>query len=118
MQAYICPLTFVNTTRGAVNDELARKGSPLSGSPLPAANDRHEARCCQYPHHNCKWPVARYSRRMTDDLTTVVLGAIERAPQWIRRDLDSKDRVVRIQAEESLAATIADALRKTEKLPT
>lgn len=52
---------------------------------------------------------------MTDDLTTIVLGAIERAPQWIRRDLESRDRVVRIQAEESLAAMIADTLRKTEK---
>lgn len=56
--------------------------------------------------------------RMTDDLTTVVLGAIARAPQWIRRDLESKDRVVRIRAEESLAAMIADALRKTDELPT
>ena len=52
---------------------------------------------------------------MTDDLTTIVLGAIERAPQWIRRDLESRDRVVRIQAEESLAAMIADTLRKTEE---
>ena len=53
--------------------------------------------------------------RMTDDLTTVVLRAIERAPQWIRRDLESKDRVMRTQAEESLAAMIADALRKTNE---
>jgi len=66
----------------------------------------------------CKLPVARYSRRMTDELATVVLSAIERAPQWIRRDLDSKDRIVRVQAEESLAAIIADALRKTGKLLT
>lgn len=52
---------------------------------------------------------------MTDDLTAIVLGAVERAPQWIRRDLESKDRVARVQAEESLAAMIADALRKTDK---
>lgn len=51
---------------------------------------------------------------MTDDLTTIVLRAIERAPQWVRRDLESKDRVVRIQAEESLAAMIADALRRID----
>jgi hypothetical protein len=52
---------------------------------------------------------------MTDDLTTIVLRAIERAPQWVRRDLESKDRVVRIQAEESLAAMIADALRRIDE---
>ena len=51
---------------------------------------------------------------MTDDLTTIVPSAIEHAPQWICRDLESRDRVVRIQAEESLAAMIADTLRKTE----
>ncbi|WP_162835109.1 hypothetical protein [Sphingopyxis sp. LC81] len=51
---------------------------------------------------------------MTDELTSIVLRAIERAPQWIRRDLDSKDHVVRIQAEESLAAMIAEVLRKAE----
>lgn len=47
---------------------------------------------------------------MTNDLTNIVLRVIERAPQWIRRDLDSKDAVARIRAEESLAAMIADAL--------
>jgi hypothetical protein len=51
---------------------------------------------------------------MIDDLRAIVLSAIERAPQWVKRDLDSKDHVVRIQAEESLAAMIAEALRKLE----
>jgi hypothetical protein len=55
---------------------------------------------------------------MTDELTTIILAAIERAPQWIRRDLESKDHVVRIQAEESLAAMIADAIRKTDTAST
>ena len=55
---------------------------------------------------------------MTDELTTIILGAIERAPQWVRRDLESKDHVVRIQAEESLAAMIADAIRKTDTAST
>lgn len=50
---------------------------------------------------------------MTRDLTDTVLRAIERAPQWIRRDLDAKDLIVRIRAEESLAAMIADALDQT-----
>ncbi|EZP83115.1 hypothetical protein BV97_01218 [Novosphingobium resinovorum] len=49
---------------------------------------------------------------MTGDLTNIILQVIERAPQWMRRDLDSKDSVMRVQAEESLAAMIADALEK------
>ena len=49
---------------------------------------------------------------MTDDLTSIVLRAIERAPQWVRRDLDAKDPVARIRAEKSLAAMIADALER------
>lgn len=47
---------------------------------------------------------------MTQELANTVLRVIERAPQWIRRDLDSKDAVARIRAEETLAAMIADAL--------
>ena len=49
---------------------------------------------------------------MTRDLTDAILRVIERAPQWIRRDLDSTDAVVRIRAEETLAAMIADALEQ------
>jgi hypothetical protein len=49
---------------------------------------------------------------MTRELTETVLRVVERAPQWIKRDLDSKDPVVRIRAEESLAAMIADALER------
>ncbi|HEX2813605.1 MAG TPA: hypothetical protein VHO04_13080 [Sphingopyxis sp.] len=47
---------------------------------------------------------------MTQELTETILRVVERAPQWIRRDLDSKDAVARIRAEETLAAMIADAL--------
>lgn len=47
---------------------------------------------------------------MTQELTETILRVVERAPQWIRRDLDAKDSVARIRAEESLAAMIADAL--------
>lgn len=47
---------------------------------------------------------------MTRDLTDTILRVVERAPQWIRHDLDAKDAVARIRAEESLAAMIADAL--------
>src|SRR3546814_18979810 len=51
-----------------------------------------------------------HRRAMTRELTDTILRVVERAPDWIRRDLDSKDAVVRIRAEESLAAMIADAL--------
>jgi hypothetical protein len=50
---------------------------------------------------------------MNDTLTPVILQAIERAPQWVRHDLESKDPVIRIRAEETLAAQIAAALRQT-----
>lgn len=49
---------------------------------------------------------------MMRDLTDAILRVIERAPQWIRRDLDCTDAVVRIRAEETLAAMIADALEQ------
>jgi hypothetical protein len=49
---------------------------------------------------------------MTRELTDAILRVIERAPQWVRRDLDAKDPVARIRAEESLAAMIADALER------
>ncbi len=52
---------------------------------------------------------------MTDDLTSIVLRAIERAPQWVKRDLESKDHGTRIQAEETLAAMIAEALRQIDQ---
>lgn len=47
---------------------------------------------------------------MTRELTDTILRVVARAPQWIRRDLDTKDPVARVRAEESLAAMIADAL--------
>jgi len=49
---------------------------------------------------------------MTSDLNNIILHVIERAPHWMRRDLEAKDTVVRTQAEEALAAMIADALAK------
>src|SRR3546814_17386076 len=54
---------------------------------------------------------------MTDELTSIVLRAVERAAQWVRRALESKDHVARIQAEESLDATTADALLKADSTP-
>src|SRR3546814_15500768 len=51
-----------------------------------------------------------HRRAMTRELTATILRVVERAPQWVRRDLDSKDPVVRVRAEESLAAMIADEI--------
>jgi hypothetical protein len=47
-------------------------------------------------------------------MTTIILRVLERAPQWVRRDLESKDLAIRARAEETLAAMIANAL---EELP-
>jgi len=47
---------------------------------------------------------------VTRELTDTILRVLERAPQWVRRDLDAKDPIARVRAEEALAARIADAL--------
>jgi hypothetical protein len=47
---------------------------------------------------------------MNDEMKAIILGVIERAPQWIRHDLAAKDAASRVRAEETLAAMIADAL--------
>lgn len=47
---------------------------------------------------------------MNDRTTLAILKVVERAPQWIRADLISKDTTLRGRAEESLAAMIASAL--------
>lgn len=47
---------------------------------------------------------------MTISLQTIIQGVLERAPHWIRHDLASKDASVRLRAEETLAAMIANAL--------
>lgn len=49
---------------------------------------------------------------MSEALTTLVLQVIERAPQWVRRDLESKDTALRGRAEETLAAMISAALEE------
>lgn len=47
---------------------------------------------------------------MNETLTGTVLQVIERTPQWVRHDLDSKDAAIRGRAEKTLAAMIAAAL--------
>lgn len=47
---------------------------------------------------------------MNNPLAATILQVIERAPKWVRHDLESKDEVIRARAEETLAAMIAAAL--------
>ena len=47
---------------------------------------------------------------MSNELSERVLAALVRLPDWMRRDLSSKDAATRQRAEESIAATIASAL--------
>lgn len=54
---------------------------------------------------------------MSEQMQAAILAVIERAPQWIRQDLASKDSAARIRAEESLAMIIADAIRKQGAKP-
>ncbi|MCI4590413.1 hypothetical protein MOK15_09935 [Sphingobium sp. BYY-5] len=49
---------------------------------------------------------------MDEQINAIILRVIERAPQWIRHDLESKDVSVRARAEETLAAMIANALEE------
>jgi len=49
-----------------------------------------------------------------NDLTAPILAVIERAPQWVRHDLGSKDPAIRSRAEETLAAMIASALTEAQ----
>jgi len=47
---------------------------------------------------------------MDEKTNATILRVIERAPQWLRHDLESKDAAARGRAEETLAAMISDAL--------
>lgn len=47
---------------------------------------------------------------MDDETNAIILRVVERAPQWLRHDLESKDAAARRRAEETLAAMISDAL--------
>lgn len=54
---------------------------------------------------------------MTQNLAPVIRHVLERAPQWVRRDLDSKDPAIRARAEDTLAAMICSALQENETDP-
>ena len=57
----------------------------------------------------------RYGAPMTENNAAIILQTVERAPQWVRRDLCSSDQAARTQAEETLAAMIAVALSKKDE---
>lgn len=61
----------------------------------------------QWLHQSCR-TVTRQG--MSDDLSQRILAALVRAPDWLRRDLSSKDEANRQRAEEALSAMIANAL--------
>jgi hypothetical protein len=47
---------------------------------------------------------------MNEPLASTILKVLERTPQWVRHDLESKDALIRSRAEETLAAMIASSL--------
>lgn len=51
---------------------------------------------------------------MTEQFKSDILAVLQRAPEWLRQDLGSKDANARERAEETLAAMIGDALVTTE----
>jgi hypothetical protein len=48
---------------------------------------------------------------MDEGIQAVILDVVERAPQWIRHDLEARDARIRARAEEALAAMIGNALK-------
>jgi hypothetical protein len=47
---------------------------------------------------------------MDEKTNSTILRVIERAPQWLRHDLEAREPAARARAEETLAAMISDAL--------
>jgi len=47
---------------------------------------------------------------MNNDIHAIIARAVERAPQWLRSDLASKDAGTRRTAEETIASMIGNAL--------
>lgn len=52
----------------------------------------------------------RHSIGMNEDSAATIAAIIARAPEWIRRDLLSREESARTRAEEALAAMIANGL--------
>jgi hypothetical protein len=46
-----------------------------------------------------------------EDMDSRINDAVKHAPEWVRHDLLSNDKLIRVRAEETLAAMISSALR-------
>lgn len=55
-------------------------------------------------------PLWRWEVMPRNAITTLVTEILARAPDWIRKDLSSKDPISRTRAEEALAVLIGSAL--------
>lgn len=53
---------------------------------------------------------------MSNELSERILAALVRLPDWLRRDLSSKDEATRQRAEEVLSASIANALSEQREV--
>lgn len=51
---------------------------------------------------------------MNGAINQLVLRVLQRAPQWVRQDLQASDAVLRARAEETLAAMISSALGESQ----
>jgi len=49
---------------------------------------------------------------MTSNIQGIIHTIVKRVPQWLRHDLTSHDKAVRMRAKETIAAMIAEALSK------
>jgi hypothetical protein len=72
--------------------------------------------CAGAVTHNLKGSLACHSIRARHnwtmhDVDSKIGDAVRHAPEWVRHDLLSSDRLTRIRAEETLAAMISNALR-------
>jgi hypothetical protein len=74
------------------------------------------AGCAGAVTHNLKgspachsiWPRHNWTMH---DVDSKISDAVRHAPEWVRHDLLSSDKLTRIRAEETLAAMISNALR-------
>ena len=51
-----------------------------------------------------------FETTMNENISKLITECVERMPDWIRRDLGSKDKAAKEAAEETLARLISDAI--------
>jgi hypothetical protein len=51
---------------------------------------------------------------MNDNIKAAIVDFVGRTPDWVRRDLPSRDVATRSRAEEALAAMIVNAVEQAE----